>query len=319
MIFSVSSGTLEPTNGGFHAVRLGFCMVRSLNQKDAEQLVDRRTFGRIAASRASKAFATIEEVWRRADIPVSMLRNIAAADGFAGMGLSRREANWAIKALRDEALPLFAAADDRAGELRPEAIEPTVTLAPMTTGREVVEDYRAIGLSLRAHPLGFLRDRLAERGYAPCCTLRTTSNGLRATIAGLVLVRQMPGSAKGVMFISLEDESANANIIVWPSIFEKNRRAILAASLLGCAGKVQNANGVIHLVVDQVVDLTAEMKRISGLDAAFPRKAGRGDEAKHGGSGLDSREPKHPIIQPRDMYTPDLHIDTIKLKLRNFR
>jgi error-prone DNA polymerase len=194
-----------------------------------------------------------------------------------------------------------------------------VTLAPMTTGREVVEDYRAVGLSLRAHPLGFLRDRLAERGYKPCSTLRTTSNGLRTSIAGLVLVRQMPGSAKGVMFITLEDESANANIIVWSSVFEKNRRAILAASLLGCAGKVQNANGVVHLVVDQVVDLTAEMKRISGLDAAFPLKAGRGDEAKHGGSGLDSREPKHPIIQPRDMYTPDLHIDTLKVRARNFR
>jgi len=175
--------TLERVNGRLHAVRLGFCMVRSLNQKDAEQLVDRRAFGRIAATRASSVFKTIEEVWRRADMPVAMLRHIAAADGFAGIGLSRREANWAIKALRDEALPLFAAADDRAGELRPEAIEPAVTLAPMTAGREVVEDYRATGLSLRAHPLGFLRDRLAERGYAPCGTLRTTPNGRRASIA----------------------------------------------------------------------------------------------------------------------------------------
>jgi error-prone DNA polymerase len=267
--------------------------------RNPEQLVDRRAFGRIAATRASNIFKTIEEVWRRADIPVAMLRHIAAADGFAGIGLSRREANWAIKALRDQALPLFAAADDRAGELRPEAIEPAVTLAPMTAGREVVEDYRATGLSLRAHPLGFLRDRLAERGYAPCGTLRTTPDGCRAAIAGLVLVRQMPGSAKGVMFITLEDESANANIIVWPSVLEKNRRAILAVSLLGCEGKVQSANGVIHLVVDHVRDLTAEMKRISGLDTAFPLKAGRGDEARHGGSGMDSREPKQrPINQP---------------------
>jgi error-prone DNA polymerase len=312
--------TLEPARGHLQAVRLGFGMVRSLNRKDAEQLVDRRAFGRIAATRASNVFRSIEEVWRRADIPVAMLRHIAAADGFAGIGLSRREANWAIKALRDQALPLFAAADDRAGELRPEAIEPAVTLAPMTAGREVVEDYRATGLSLRAHPLGFLRDRLAERGYAPCGTLRTTPDGRRAAIAGLVLVRQMPGSAKGVMFITLEDESANANIIVWPSVFEKNRRAILAASLLGCEGKVQSANGVIHLVVDHVRDLTAEMKQISGLDTAFPLKAGRGDEARHGGSGMDSREPKQrPIIQPRDMYTPDLHIDTLKVKARNFR
>ena len=105
--------TLEPAGGLHCAVRLGFCMVRNLNQKDAEQLVDRRTFGRIATSRAAHRFSTVEEVWRRASVPVATLRHIAAADGFAGIGLSRRKANWAIKALRDEALPLFAAADER--------------------------------------------------------------------------------------------------------------------------------------------------------------------------------------------------------------
>ncbi|WP_458757751.1 hypothetical protein ACSVBT_17480 [Afipia sp. TerB] len=98
--------TLEPTRGRYQAVRLGFCMVRSMNQKDAEQLVDRRTFGRILAMRLDNRIKSIEEVWRRAHLPVAMLRHIAAADGFAGLGLSRRDANWAIKALRDEALPL---------------------------------------------------------------------------------------------------------------------------------------------------------------------------------------------------------------------
>jgi error-prone DNA polymerase len=312
--------TLEPTSGNHQAVRLGFCMVRSLNQKDAEQLVDRRLYGRIAVSRAEQKFKTVDEVWRRANVPGTSLRHIAAADGFSGMGLSRREALWAIKALRDEALPLFRAADEAAGTLRPEAIEATVTLAPMTQGRETVEDYRAVGLSLRAHPVSFLRDRLAHQGYLPCRALRETPDGRRLSIAGLILVRQMPGSAKGVMFITLEDESANANLIVWPSVFEKNRRTILGASMLGCGGRVQKANGVIHLIVEQVTDLSNELKHVSGLETPFPLVSGRGDEAKGGGSGPDSREPKQPPVhKPRDMYEPDLHIDTIKVKSRNFR
>ena len=311
--------TLEPTGGHLCAVRLGFCMVRDLNKEEAEQLVDRRTFGRIASRRAAKAFANIEELWRQSSVPIAVLRHIAAADGFAGLGLSRREASWAIKGLRDEALPLFAVADDKVGLLRPEAIEPAVSLPPMTIGRETVEDYRATGLSLRAHPVSFLRQSLQERGYLPCRALREAANGSRISIAGLVLVRQMPGSAKGVMFVTLEDESANANLIVWPSVFEKNRRTMLGSTMLGCRGKVQSANGVIHLIVEYITDLTADLKLVSGGDVPFSLVPGRGDEAKHGVSGQDSREPKQPVIKPRDMYVPDLHIDTLKLKARNFK
>jgi error-prone DNA polymerase len=311
--------TLEPSDGSLCAVRLGFCMVRSLNEKDAQQLVDRRSFARIEQGRASAEFKSIEEVWRRALVSIATLRHIAAADGFSGLGLSRREASWAIKALRDEPLPLFAAADDRAGRLLPEATEVPVVLPAMTTGREVVEDYRNTGLSLRGHPLGFLRQSLTARGYMPCAALRTAANGSRLSLAGLVLVRQMPGSAKGVMFITLEDEGANANLIVWPSVFEQNRRAVLGATLMGCRGKVQKANGVTHLIVEHVSDFSADLKRVSGLGTAFPMVAGRGDEARSGGSGGDSREPKQPISKPRDMYVPDLHIDTLKVKARNFR
>ena len=311
--------TLEKAGAPHHAVRLGFCMVRSLKRQDAEQLVDRRTYDRIAATRSEKTFRSIEDIWRRADVPMATLYHITAADGFQGLGLSRREVAWAIKGLRDEALPLFAAADDHAGLLRPEALEPRVTLAPMTQGREVVEDYRSTGLSLRAHPLAFLRQSLAQQGFAPCRALKEEAkNGRRLSIAGLVLVRQVPGSAKGVMFITLEDESANANLIVWPSVFEENRRAILGATMLGCRGRVRSANGVIHLIVESVRDLSAHLKTVSGLATAFPLSPGRGDDAKHGGSGLDSREPKPPV-RPRDIYEPDLHIDTLKVRARNFR
>jgi error-prone DNA polymerase len=159
---------------------------------------------------------------------------------------------------------------------------------------------------------------LQARGYQPCRTLREVRNGSPISIAGLVLVRQMPGSAKGVMFITIEDDSANANLIVWPSVFEQNRRTILNASMLGCRGKVQHANDVIHLIVEQAVDLSTDLKAVSGLDAPFHLAAGRSDEPKNGDSGIDSREPK-PIVRPRDMYEPDLHLGTIKLKSRNFR
>jgi error-prone DNA polymerase len=301
--------TLEATEGNYHAVRLGFCMVRGLTKKDVERIVD---------TRETRPYSSIEDLWRRATVPVASLHGIARADGFRGLGLSRRDAAWAIKGLRDEALPLFAAADDRDGQLRPEAPEPAVALTPMTMGREVVEDYRTKGLSLRAHPLAFLRQSLQQRGYLPCAALRDTPDGRRVAIAGLVLVRQMPGSAKGVMFITLEDEAESANLIVWPSVFEKNRRTILSASMLGCRGKVQRASDVIHLIVEQVTDLTADLRTVSGLDTAFPLVPGRGDEAKHGGHGPDSRDPR-PIAKPRDIYIPDLHIETIKLKARNFR
>jgi error-prone DNA polymerase len=312
--------SLEPKTAGYHAVRLGFCMVRSMRQKEAEQLVDRRLYDRIAESRSAKTFNSVEDVWRRADVPVAALNHIAAADGFNGLGLSRREASWAIKALRDEALPLFAAADDRAGRLLPEIAEAPVSLSPMTAGREVVEDYRSTGLSLRNHPVRFLRAHLGEKGYQPCTTLKTARNGSRIALAGLVLVRQMPGSAKGVMFITLEDETTNANLIVWPAVFEENRRPILSATMMGCYGKVQHASGVTHLIVERVKDLSAELRRVSGMKDPFPLMAGRGDEAKHSGHDLDSREPKlPPPIKPREMYVPDLHIDRLTVKARNFR
>ncbi len=104
---------------------------------------------------------------------------------------------------------------------------------------------------------------------------------------------------------------------VWPTVFEQYRRAILGATMLGCRGRVQSADGVIHLIVDRVNDLSAQLKTVSNLEDGFPLTAGRGDDAKRGGSGLDSRERKPPI-KPRDMYEPDLHIDTLKVRARNF-
>src|SRR6202046_4098573 len=122
--------TLEPTSAGYHAVRLGFRMVRNMRQMEAEQLVDRRLYDRIAESRTTKTFNGVEDVWRRAGVPVAALNHIAAADGFKGLGLSRREASWAIKALHDEALPLFAAADDQSAVFCPRLSKPRYRFRP---------------------------------------------------------------------------------------------------------------------------------------------------------------------------------------------
>jgi error-prone DNA polymerase len=131
----------------------------------------------------------------------------------------------------------------------------------MTAGREVVEDYRSKDLSLRAHPLAFLRGDLAAKGFAPCADLKRTAAGTRISVAGRVLVRQIPGSANGVMFITLEDETGIGNLIVWPSVFERFRRAILGSSMLGCQGKVQRESEVIHVIVEHLADLSAELRR----------------------------------------------------------
>jgi error-prone DNA polymerase len=301
--------TLESLDGMRHAVRLGLRMTRSLAEKDGQRIVTAR----------SQPYQSVLDVSRRAQAPVEALVQLAKADAFGSMGLNRREAAWAIKALRNTTLPLFADADRRENQFKPEFAEPSVVLDPMTKGREVVEDYRSHGLTLRAHPLSFLRDELRGAGIAPCAALRTAPDGKRITVSGLVLVRQMPGSAKGVMFVTLEDETDIANLVIWPSLFDKQRKIILGAQMMACRGKVQSVSGVIHVVAEYLIDQTELLNGVGGKDEAFVLPAGRGDEAKHGGSGLDSREPKLPTIRPRDIYVPDLHIDTLKVKARNFR
>jgi error-prone DNA polymerase len=190
--------------------------------------------GMIPIARGETPYASIEELWRRAEIPVTALERLAEADALGSLGVSRRDALWTIRGLSGEVMPLFEAADERDRMIRSESNEPAVALTPMTEGREVVEDYRSKGLTLRQHPLAFLRGELRERKIHSCATLRHVRDGQRLTIAGLVLVRQKPGSAKGVMFMTIEDETDVANIIVWPSLFEKQRRLILSSGMWRC-------------------------------------------------------------------------------------
>jgi error-prone DNA polymerase len=247
------------------------------------------------------------------------LVELAEADAFLpSLRLARREALWAIKALRDEPLPLFAAASARAHASVPEIVEPLVALRPMTAGAEVVEDYGHVGLTLRDHPVAFLRPDLRARRIVTCREAMQTRDGLSVEAAGLVLVRQMPGSAKGVMFITIEDESGIANLVIWPTVFEQQRRIILSAGMIAVYGRIQREGEVVHLVAQRLTDLSQELASVGERDATFPLPHGRGDEFHHGSPGLDPRSvPKGP--KPRDIYDPYGHLDQIKLKARNFR
>jgi len=303
--------TLEPAgDDGRFAVRLGMRMVKGLANVHSATIV---------AARADRAFLSIDDLWRRAGVPAASLVQLAEADAFRpAMGLSRREALWAIKALRDEPLPLFAAAAARGEEPVPEVDEPDVALRPMTAGSEVVEDYGHVGLTLRRHPVDFLRADLAARRIVTCTEAMEARDGRWVEAAGLVLVRQRPGSAKGVLFITLEDETGIANLVVWPQTFEKFRRIVMGASMLAVRGRIQREGEVVHLVAYHLTDLSAELGTVGSRDAAFPLPHGRGDQVTHAGGGTDPRERPPKGLRTRDLYTPDLHIDTIKMKSRNF-
>ena len=309
--------TLEPDGDALDAhdtrfaVRLGLRLVRGLANADAAAIV---------ATRAARPFDSVDDLWRRADASTAALERLAEADAFgAGLGLARREALWAIKALRDAPLPLFAAAGRDDERPPPEIVEAAVRLKAMTVGREVVEDYRQTGLSLRDHPMAFLRAGLAVRNYVTCADAAATRDGRHVQLAGLVLVRQKPGSARGVMFITLEDETGVANLVIWPSLYEKQRRLILTASMMGVKGRIQREGEVVHIVAARLDDLSGELASLGERDAPFPLRHGRGDGFHSGGISADVRTLPPKIVRARDVYGPDQHIDTLRVKARDFR
>jgi len=238
--------------------------------------------GTMLMARAAAPFASVEDVWRRAKLSTLALEKLARADAFHALGLDRRQALWAVRGLGAKPLPLFAAADARVS-----GIEPPVALIPLTAGREVVEDYRATQLSLRAHPLTFLRGALTRRGIHPCGDLAHIKDGARVEVAGIILVRQRPGSAKGVLFITIEDETGIANGILWPDRFEAQRRTVMTATMVSIIGRVQKEGLVIHVIADRVVDLTPLLAQVGEVD--LPRLTMPGDGATHGGT-IDPRD-----------------------------
>lgn len=265
-------------------LRLGMRVVHGLSNEHAAHII---------AARADQPFTSIEDAWRRSGVPLAALEKLARADAFAGMGLDRRQALWAIKGLGEAPLPLFAAADAGRVSIRPELDEAPVDLVPLTEGREVVEDYRATQLSLRAHPLRFLRETLRQRGIVAAEELATIKDGTKVEVAGVILVRQKPGSAKGVLFITIEDETGVANAILWPDRFEAQRRTVMSAAMIGVVGRVQREGKVIHVITDRIEDYTPLLRQIGDMD--LPRMTTRGDGATHAGPpdrGEPGWEPK---------------------------
>jgi error-prone DNA polymerase len=307
--FSRWDCTLEPADGRLLAVRLGLRMVKGLSNAHAAKIV---------AGRGDDRFDSVDEVWRRTGVSPSALHLLAEADGFRGMRLDRRSALWAVRGLREEVLPLFAAAD-KERRPQPEIVEPVVPIAPMLAGRNVVEDYETVGLTLRQHPVAFIRGELAEQRIIPCRGLLAARDGQRLTVAGLVLVRQRPGTATGVVFITIEDETGIANLVVWCSQFERQRRIVLSTSMLACRGRVQREGDVIHVVTEQLDDLSGLLKSVGGRDAPFPLRHGRGDEVTHQ-NGPDPREEgAYPPSSRRNTKAAISDSKGIKIRTRDFR
>ncbi len=257
---------------GYWALRLGLRQIKGFAEADAERLVAARDSG----------YPDPHALWRRCALGRGALERLAEADAFRSVGLDRRRALWALKALGDPPLPLFAAAETSkdkpsppiggrgqgeggfsgtrtaaASEARAMALLPEMPL-----GEQVVEDYASLGLTLKRHPLAFLRCELAGEGLVTAADLARLPVDRRLAIAGIVLIRQRPGSANGVVFITIEDETGIANLIIWPAILERFRRAALGATLLRCTGKLQREQSVIHVVAERLADMTPRLNTL---------------------------------------------------------
>jgi len=279
--FSDWDCTLEPSADERHAVRLGFRLIQGLGEEEVKKLVAARGNG----------YSSIERLAAVAGISRSTVERLAEADAFRSLNFDRRAALWAARRLdmigtrpprRPDSTPIEQVpllTPHMSDELFP---EPQVALPPMPLSEHVVEDYVATGLSLKEHPVRFFRERLAKLGVIENAKLR--GEDLRqeslVTVAGLVLVRQRPGTAKGVIFMTLEDETDIANIIVWPKAFAKNRRTVMTARFLAVRGRLQRAGLVIHIVAERFIDLSAELPMLredrlhEGADLFSPKFSG---------------------------------------------
>jgi len=224
-------------------------------------------------------YRSVRDLWLRSGLSRAALERLAEADGFRSIGLDRRAALWEVRALDPlsaaERLPLFAAAE---GDLQNEAPMP---LPLMPESEHVVNDYRALSLSLKAHPVSFLRPHLAAEKILEASALPELKSGRRVAVAGLVLVRQRPGTASGVIFATLEDETGIANIIVWPKTFERYRSVVMGARLLKATGRLQSEQGVIHVVAEKLEDYSPLLSLLSADSSELIGPAHTDETTRH--------------------------------------
>ena len=265
--------TLEPdpeNRDGRHALRLGLRLVKGLAAGEGE---------RIAASRQPSAagapWSSLADIMRRADVSARSLEAIANADGFASLGLNRRQALWEVRALagqRWQELPLFAHATRRHHDLA--GTEPEVVLPQAHAGEEVAADYRSLGLSLKDHPVRLLARPLARDGWQTCAVAHEARDGQRLRLAGLVTMRQRPGTAKGTVFLTLEDGLHSLNVIIWPKLTETYRDAMLRSQILGVVGRIQREKAVLHFIADHLFNLNGFLRHLDE-DAARNQRGTR--------------------------------------------
>jgi len=263
-----------------YALRLGFREISGFSENDALTIESVR----------GRGFDSVRDLWLRTRLRPAALERLAEADAFRSLGLSRRDALWAVRALQrsgdKDDLPLFKRV------AMPE-LEPDIALPPMLPGEHVIEDYRHLHLSLKAHPVSFLRADLHARGIVRHELLPDMRPGRCVTVAGLVLVRQRPGTGNAI-FMTLEDETAIANTILWPRVFEHFRPIVLGARLISVTGELQNEKGVIHIVARAFEDLTPLLRRLSEhghrIDPTAPT-----DETKRPVQG-SWRHPRKPLM-----------------------
>ena len=255
---------LEPcersSNG--HAVRLGLRQIDGLGEEQAKAIVDAR----------SQPYRDIYDLSHRTAVPPLALGKLAAADAFRSQGLDRRQALWQVSAIKAQApLPLFAHA-----EAQEQEAEPPVELPPMAVGDHVIADYQTLRLSLRAHPVSFLRADFDRQNIVPAAKLEHMPDGALIEIVGVVLVRQRPGTARGVIFMTIEDETGHANAVVWQRTFDRYRKVVIGSRLVLIRGKLQRQENMIHVIADHLEDLSSLLWTLAG-DKSVPGGSG-GDE-----------------------------------------
>ncbi len=274
--YSHWDNTLEPYGNAF-AVRLGMRQISGLPQAAALRLVAAR----------QHPFRDVKSL-QEAGISAAHIRKLAEADAMRSLFIDRRQALWEAKSLYDAPdLPLFR-------ETRDEGQEPAVALPEMPVCEQVVADYQTLRLSLKAHPMAFMRRSLTKQSYLSSTDLMHTRPWQKVKLAGLVLIRQRPGSAKGVCFITTEDETGVANIVVWPKVMEAYRKTIMQARLLEVHGYVQREGEIIHIVAEHLVDRSDALQRLAPEN--MPAPMSRADEVNR---PLPQRHPRDVRIIPK--------------------
>jgi error-prone DNA polymerase len=284
---------LEPAEDGAFALRLGFRQIDGFREADAEAL---------AAAREQGRFREVRDLWRRSGLGRASLERLASADAFRSLGLDRRQALWEVRGLPKEApLPLFNRSQaDEAGPERETA------LPVMPLSEHVVHDYRTLRLSLKAHPMHFLRGMVSAARIRSCADVRRLKDGAYVSVAGVVLVRQRPGSAQGVVFMTIEDETGVANAVIWPQVLERERVVVMGARLVVVHGHIQRHEDIIHIVAQRLEDRSDWLQLLSE-DTEMPAALANADEVRRPdpGSWRSSRD------RP-ELSVPIAHADHVK-------